>query len=379
MRTRRTATVAAGALLLALTGCSSASTPEESPSPTPSATSPSPTTSESPSPTPSPTSAALAKLKVSGVVARDLDVPWGFAFLPDGDALVAERDSGRILRVTSDGDVRSLGTVPGVRHGGEGGLLGLAVDPASTDRVYAYFTSDHGDNRIVRMTYAGGLGTPHVILTGIPSGSIHNGGRMVFGPDGFLYVGTGEAGLRSPAQDRGSLGGKILRITPSGDVPADNPFKGSPVWSYGHRNVQGLAFDSRGRLWATEFGQDTWDELNLIRKGRNYGWPVVEGKADRAGYVDPLVTWHPSQASPSGLAIVDDVAYLATLRGNRLWQVRLTGEDRGTRKAWFTGDYGRLRTVVLAPDGSLWLTTSNRDGRGNPAAHDDRILQVRLT
>ena len=235
--------------------------------------SPSSTPSPAPSDEPTDTTApgTRQEVTVGDTLARDLAVPWGVAFIPGGGgaALVAERDSGRILRVTGQGRTKVLGTVPGVQHGGEGGLLGLAIDPDDPDRVYAYLTSVQGDNRIVRMTYSRtDLGSPSTIFTGIPSGAIHNGGRIAFGPDGNLYVGTGEAGLRDPAQDKGSLGGKILRITPSGKVPDDNPFRGSPVWSLGHRNVQGLAFDSTGRLWASEFGQDTWDELNQHPQGR---------------------------------------------------------------------------------------------------------------
>ena len=314
------------------------------------------------------------------VIATELAVPWGMTFLPGGDALVSERDSGRILRVSPGGRVRVLGTVPGVQHGGEGGLLGLAVPLESPDRVYAYLTSVQGGNRIVRMTYRSGeLGPPSTVFTGIPSGPIHNGGRIVFGPDGNLWVGTGEAGLRDPAQDRSSLGGKVLRITPTGRIPDDNPFPGSPVWSLGHRNVQGLAFDSRGRLWATEFGQDTWDELNEIRKGGNYGWPAVEGKTGGPAFVDPFVVWRPEKASPSGLAILDDVAYVAGLRGARLWQVPLVGDQQGDARPLLVEEYGRLRTVVATSDGGLWLTTSNRDGRGTPAPTDDRILHLGLT
>jgi glucose/arabinose dehydrogenase len=216
------------------------------------------------------------------------------------------------------------------------------------------------------------------LLTGIPAGSIHNGGRLAFGPDGMLYVSTGDASTRSRSQDRNSLGGKILRITPDGTPAPGNPFPGSPVWSYGHRNVQGMAWDSRGRMWASEFGQNTWDELNLIRPGTNYGWPVVEGRAGRAGFVDPLAQWPTDKASPSGIAVAAGSVWLAALRGARLWQVPLTATGVGTAKAWFVGEFGRLRTVSLAPDGPLWLVTSNTDGRGSPRAGDDRILKITL-
>ncbi len=227
------------------------------------------------------------------------------------------------------------------------------------------------------MPYSGGrLGEPTVVIDGIPQGDIHNGGRIAVGPDGNLWIGTGDSGDRPQSQDRQSLAGKILRIAPDGSVPDDNPFPGSPVWSYGHRNVQGLAFDSQGRLWATEFGQNTYDELNLVRKGGNFGWPEVEGAGGGSQYVDPVVTWPTDQASPSGVAILDDVAYIAALRGERLWQVPLRGSSAGETQAAFRGDYGRIRTVEVAPDGSLWIATSNRDGRGSPADDDDRVLRV---
>ena len=323
---------------------------------------------------------AVPAVSVTRTIASGLEVPWGVAFLPDGSALVALRDSGQVRRVTADGEVTDAGSVPGAQHRGEGGLLGLAVPPADQTggivTVYAYYTGSQ-DNRIVTMPFENGrLGTPTPLLTGIPSAGFHNGGRMIVGPDAKLWIGTGEAGVTSRSQDRTSLGGKILRLNLDGTVPADNPFPGSPVWSLGHRNVQGLAFDSQGRLWATEFGQNQWDELNLIQPGANYGWPQVEGEGSGSGeFEEPFAVWPTSEASPSGLAIVDDVAYVAGLRGERLWQVPLTG-DAVDAVARFDGDYGRLRTVLPAPDGKLWLTTSNRDGRGNPATDDDRILEV---
>ena len=319
--------------------------------------------------------------RIAGTVATDLTSPWGLAFLPDGSALVAERDTARIKRIGKDGAVSTVGTVPGVRARGEGGLLGLAVARtfSSDHLLYAYFTAGT-DNRIVRMRYSdSGLARPHTILDGIPAAFIHNGGRLLFGPDGYLYVGTGDPD-RTHAQDRDSLGGKILRITPSGAPAPGNPFPDSPVWSYGHRNVQGLAFDPGGRLWASEFGQDTWDELNLIKKGHNYGWPRVEGIGHRAGYTDPLAVWHTDDASPSGLAYASGSLWMAGLHGERLWQIPIAGTHVASRPtAFFTGDLGRLRTVAAAPGGGIWLSTSNTDGRGNPRRGDDRILRLRLT
>ncbi|MEU9841547.1 PQQ-dependent sugar dehydrogenase [Actinomadura sp. NPDC048032] len=309
-------------------------------------------------------------------VTENLKVPWAVAFLPGADALVTERDTARLLRVTPSGRATTVATVPGVDAKGEGGLLGVAVSPSyGTDHfVYLYYTAA-SDNRVVRATYDGRLSDLKPIVTGIPKGSIHNGGRLAFGPDKMLYVTTGETGETGMAQDRNSLGGKILRVTPEGAPAPGNPF-GTRVWTYGHRNVQGLAWDDAGRLYATEFGQDRFDEINLIRKGGNYGWPVVEGVGHRKGFTDPLLTWTTDQASPSGLAYANGSLWAAALRGERLWQVPLDNGKVGRPLARFQGHYGRLRAVVRAPDGSLWVTTSNKDGRGQPRPGDDRIIDV---
>jgi glucose/arabinose dehydrogenase len=311
-------------------------------------------------------------------IATGLRVPWGVAFLPDGSALVSERPTGEIVRIPKGGGrARVVMHVPGVNANGEGGLLGLAVSPHySSDRlVYAYMTTA-GDNRIVRFKLGGAV---HPILTGLQEASIHDGGRIAFGPDGKLYAGVGDAGNTSNAQNRSSRNGKILRINPDGSIPKDNPFPGSPVWTLGHRNVQGLAWDRSGRLWATEFGQDTWDEINLIRKGRNYGWPIVEGKGSTHGgrFTNPLVVWPTDESSPSGAAILNGTLYAGALAGRRLWKIPLHGSKTGKPVALLTGRYGRLRTVVAAPGGGLWVTTSNRDGRGSPHSGDDKILLVR--
>jgi glucose/arabinose dehydrogenase len=323
--------------------------------------------------------APAAAAPTATTVASGLQVPWGVAFLPNGDALVGERPTGRIVRIPrSGGRPRTVMHVPGVVANGEGGLLGLAVSPHySADKlVYAYLTTA-SDNRIVRFRLGGAV---HPILTGLQKASIHDGGRIAFGPDGMLYAGVGDAGNTANAQNRASRNGKILRIAPNGSIPKSNPFPNSPVWSLGHRNVQGLAWDSAGRLWATEFGQDTWDEVNLIRKGRNYGWPIVEGKGATQGgrFTNPLVTWRTSASSPSGAAILGGSLYVGALQGRRLWRIPLRGASTGTPRSLLSGRFGRLRTVVVAPGGtSLWVTTSNRDGRGQPRAGDDRVLRVR--
>ncbi len=315
--------------------------------------------------------------RVVRTVADHLEVPWGLAFLPDGSALVTERDSGRVLAVAS-GAVREVGRVSEAAPQGEAGLLGVAVSPTYAEdlAVFLYVTTET-DNRVVRTTYDGArLGDLTVILDGIPNGFIHDGGRLAFGPDGLLYVSTGETGDGPLAQDPDSLGGKILRITMDGDPAPGNPDPSSPVFSLGHRNVQGLAFDDRGRLWASEFGASTWDELNLVKAGANYGWPLVEGRGELPGYRNPFAQWHTDEASPSGLAYREGTLWLASLRGQRLWQVPLRGNGVAEPVDWFVGRYGRLRTVALAPDGHLWLTTSNRDGRGSPVSADDRILEL---
>jgi glucose/arabinose dehydrogenase len=314
---------------------------------------------------------------VIGTVAKGLEVPWGIAFLPDKTALVTERDSGRVYRI-GNGKVTRVGEVQEARANGEGGLLGVAVSPSyDTDHRVFFYASAQDDNRVLRTTFRDGkLGAMTPIVTGIPLGGNHDGGRMIFGPDGMLYVSTGESGQPDLAQDRSSLGGKILRVTQSGDPAPGNPFPGSRIWSYGHRNVQGLAFVGK-QLWASEFGQDTWDELNRIEPGKNYGWPAQEGKGGEPKYVDPQVQWRTDDASPSGLAYLDGRLWLGALHGARLWRIEVNGTKAGADKAFFIGKYGRMRTVVAAPDGNLWVTTSNRDGRGTPAAGDDRILLVR--
>lgn len=315
-------------------------------------------------------------------MARRLAAPWGLSFLPDGSALVTVRDTAEVLRVGTDREPEVLGRVDGVAHGGEGGLLGIAVSPtfAEDDTFFVYYTAQR-DNRVQRMRLtAGGFTAGRVVVDGIPRSGTHNGGRIAFGPDGYLYVTTGDAGVPSRAQDPESLGGKILRLTSGGSPATGNPDPGSPVWSLGHRNVQGIGWDSSGRMLASEFGQDTWDELNIIRPGRNYGWPVVEGRGGGAGLVDPIVIWRTADASPSGIAVLgvgDDgstTVLVAALRGRSLWRVDV--DQRGEvldRRRLLEGRYGRLRAVEVGPDGRIWLLTSNTS-RGNPEADDDRVI-----
>ncbi len=234
-------------------------------------------------------------------IATGLRTPWGLGFLPDGTAVVTDRDEAKVLAVSPAGAVSELGAIAGVAPNGEGGLLGIAVSPtfAADQLLYVYYSADE-ENRVATVALRdGALADQRDILTGIPRASIHNGGRLRFGPDGLLYVGTGESGDRPLAQDLTSLGGKILRLSPDGSPAPGNPFPEAPlVYSYGHRNVQGLAFDPSGRLWASEFGQNTWDELNLIQPGGNYGWPEQEGQGSGTEFVQPQRVWPTSEASP---------------------------------------------------------------------------------
>ncbi|MFD7665787.1 PQQ-dependent sugar dehydrogenase [Streptomyces sp. NPDC059788] len=381
-----TSVLAAASVLLAA-GCSSGGSPDPAGSPGASSAASSPDgarTSASPSVPP-----AKGSVKVVSTVTTDLTSPWGVAALPGGDLLVSSRDTGKVFRVAADGGAKTeLGTVPGVVPGGEGGLLGIAVAPSfgRDHQVYAYFTTE-SDNRIARMNYDAKrqpgrqLGAPDTVLKGIPKGQVHNGGRIAFGPDKMLYAGTGETGDTGLAQDRKSLGGKILRMTPDGEPVHGNPDADSVVYTYGHRNVQGLAWDAEGRLWAAEFGQNTWDELNLIEPGKNYGWPEVEGRGrGDARFVDPVAQWKTADASPSGIAYAEGSVWMAGLRGERLWRIPLDGRRASARpQAFLQGAYGRLRTVVAAGDGGLWLVTSNTDGRGEPKKGDDRILRLSVS
>lgn len=311
-------------------------------------------------------------------VAGGLNVPWAIVFLAGGDALISQRDDATIVRVSPDGTVRTVGGVDDAAPRGEGGLQGIALAPRDESAVFAYYTSA-SDNRLVRMDFDGQrLGPPRPLLTGLDTATNHHGGALVFGADGSLFVAVGDAAEPDVAQDVRALNGKILRVDRDGRPWRDNPF-GNEVYSYGHRNVEGLAFDGAGRLWATEFGQNDRDELNLIVAGGNYGWPQAEGDSDDPRLVAPKVTWSTAEASPAGLAIAGGRAHVAALRGHRLWSVPLNGDTAGTPTARFTRTLGRLRAVAHAPDGSLWVSTSNTDGRGNPIAGDDRILRVPAT
>lgn len=408
-RTRAgTTALAAGVLGAALlAGCSdSADEPTRAtPPPRPAATTPPPASESSTSTPPDSEDAPEpGPVTVLSTLASDLEVPWGMDTTAAGDVLVTERDSGRILRLTrsDDGEPAADGSAWRIKQVGridsgtgvEGGVLGIASRPVSADKelgpleVFVHVTTAR-DNRILRATTSdsgsGDLSGWEPVLTGIPRSDFHDGGRIAFGPDGHLWISTGDAGNPDLAQDRDSLAGKILRVTAEGDSAPGNPFPDSPVWSYGHRNVQGLAWDDDDQLWATEFGQSTSDELNRVVKGGNHGWPLAEGEdgprraPDGTELVEPVRTWPTDDASPSGLAFAAGRLWMAGLRGERLWEIPVTDGEAGKPRAWLKGEHGRLRSVMPGPDGTLWVATSNRDGRGDPTQDDDRILQVQVS
>ncbi|WP_341579858.1 PQQ-dependent sugar dehydrogenase [Microbacterium schleiferi] len=373
---RGTAAAALIAAALTLTACVESAS-ERLQTPSVEATTPAAT------PTPSASSMA-ATWRTAGAptaAAANLRVPWSVVPFPDGTRIVSMR-GGEIVEIDAGGAVRTIGGVSGVSATGEGGLLGLAVlEQDAESWLYAYLTSWDG-NRVIRMPLLGAagersLGGEQVIFDGIPKANTHNGGRIAFGPDGYLYVATGDAGNRDASQDLGSLSGKILRIDAEGSPAPGNPF-GTAVYSLGHRNVQGLAWTDDGTLWATEFGQDQVDEINRIIPGGNYGWPIHEGAAGDPAFVDPIVTWSTDQASPSGMAAVGNTLFVAALRGERVWMLDVGPEGLiGDPQPLWIGEFGRIRDSAVDGD-ELLLLTNNTDGRGAPSGDDDRLLSVPL-
>lgn len=329
------------------------------------------------------------------VVAEKLSVPWSISFISGDEALFTERNGAVKLLTLSTGRVEEVGRFE-VAAVGEGGLLGIETLRAGGKTIaYLYHSYREGGkifNKVVRTIYSGGLQDPVEIISGIPGGTVHNGGRLKIGPDNLLYITTGEGGVPDLSQDTDSLGGKILRLLPDGGVPQDNPFK-TPVYALGLRNPQGLAWHPEtGRLYCTDHGPSgeglriAHDEVNLIKPGANYGWPIVIGDAGEEKYVKPVIhsgleTWAPSGCcfyTGRGNQEFRSSFFFAALRGRHLH--RLVFDEEGYRvvlsEKLFDGQFGRLRDVVEGPDGNLYILTSNRDGRGSPAPDDDRIIRV---
>lgn len=311
-------------------------------------------------------------------VAQNLEVPWAIDFLPDNQLLFTER-SGK-LKVVENGKGKIVGEI-NVHDEGESGLHGIAVDPdfESNSLIYVYYTTglsgDNSTNRVERYKLTEGrLSEPKVLIDNIPGARIHDGGRIKFGPDGFLYIATGDAAIPSLSQNTNSLAGKILRIDRDGNSHPGNPL-GNAVYSYGHRNPQGITWDNDGQLYATEHGNSATDEFNKIEAGANYGWPTIRGSETRNGMMSPIIQSGSNTWAPAGLAFTNNKFYFGGLRGNALFQVeRINNQYMLTE--FFTGEFGRIREVVTGPDGMLYISTSNKDGRGIPSESDDRIIRV---
>lgn len=318
-------------------------------------------------------------------IAQGLVIPWALDFLPNGSIVFTERP-GRVRMINQKGELLSkpIFTLNDAAAVGEGGLLGIAAHPKFSENsfIYLYYTAYQGDgaivNRVARYRLKEGRLVPAmVIIDGIPAAENHDGGRIAFGPDGMLYVTTGDAGIKDNAQNIASLAGKILRIQDDGTVPTDNPFWGSPVWSYGHRNPQGIAWDSFGRLWATEHGASAKDEINIIVPGQNYGWPIGGGDEVPRGTMAPIRHSGSATWAPSGAAILGDTLLFVGLRGRELYALTLTKDGvEGEARSYFGKKFGRIRSVTVGPDGFLYLLTSNRDGRGIPKQEDDQIIRL---
>jgi len=306
------------------------------------------------------------------VLASGLSIPWGIAGLPDGSALVTERNTGRIWQVKPGAKAKVVYTVTETRPAGEGGLLGIALasDYSRSRAFYVYYTTAV-DNRVARIVL-GSSARPKPIVTGIPKGTIHNGGGLYYKKNGYLYIGTGDTGHRALAQNTKSLAGKVLKVTSTGGAAPGNRW--GRIFTIGHRNVQDMEFDPTGsRLYATELGQDSQDELNQLVNGRNYGWPVCEGRCNRSGYQDPIWTWHPSEASPSGITWVKTAIgprfFVGALRGQRVWRINIQNGAVASISQRLVGTYGRIRGVQGRGDGSLWIMTSNGNGT-------DRVIRI---
>lgn len=324
------------------------------------------------------------------VIAQNLEVPWALVFLPNKDILVTERAGG--VRIIKNGKLeeKPLITLSQVKQVGESGLHGIAIHPDYPQKpfVYLYYTYSSSEdstlNRVSRFTLEdNNLKNEQVIVDKIPGAIFHDGGRIKFGPDKNLYITTGDAQNPSLAQNKDSLAGKILRISDEGKAAPGNPFN-NLVYSYGHRNPQGLAWGNDGRLWETEHGNNATDEINVIYPGQNYGWPKIQGDQMQEGMEKPFKNSGTSTWAPAGAAIFDNTLYFAGLRGSALFSIDIKSDLRlvvteKIIKENFKGQFGRIRDVVLGPDNMLYITTSNRDGRGSPSSNDDRIIRINPT
>jgi len=323
-------------------------------------------------------------------VAENLDIPWSIVWDPDGTIFFTERNGN--VRIIQDGIVSEKPILSLDVGGFEGGLLGIALDPNYSENHYIYLFYTYNnffstENKVVRYVESNlTLSEDKVLIDKIPGGPNHDGGRIQFGPDGKLYITTGDAGNAGLAQDKNSVAGKILRINSDGSIPEDNPFSDSPIYSYGHRNPQGLDWDDSGNLVATEHGPRQHDEINVIVPGANYGWPDIIGDEIMEGLVTPIMHTGDDTWAPSGAVFYDGNKipqwigkfFVATLRGNHLHMIDFDIEKNKvlSHQKLFTGDFGRLRDVATGPDGYLYFLTSNRDGRGYPEINDDRILRI---
>ncbi len=309
----------------------------------------------------------------SDVLAQNLTVPWAIDFLPNNTIIFTQRD-GEVSILDPSG-TENVGKI-NVTASGESGLQGLAVDPQFSQNgyIYVYYTSSDG-NRVSRFVLNGNLQNETVLLDKIPSNSIHNGGRVKFGPDGLLYITTGDAGNNSSAQDINSLSGKVLRMNKNGSVPVDNPFN-NYVYTYGHRDPQGLTWSPNGTLYESEHGDTHNDELNILISGGNYGWPIYQGNNSAPGFIAPMIVYTNYTLAPSGIAFFNNKLFVAGLRGTQLRQISLSdnGSSYTGQQALFT-QLGRIREVVYH-DGYLYIATSNTDGRGIPQLGDDKIIRI---